>query len=136
MPDTLPELPSLEPVPLGLPAALLDRRPDLRQAEMQLAASTYGVGAAIANLYPDLSLTGSAGVRSDTLTDIISIDGLVYNVDRVMEECLAIKPDLVFLWDEAWFAFARFSPTYRQRTAMRCGNNLRKRLRTQDQADA
>ena len=28
-----------------------------------------------------------------------------------MEECLAIKPDLVFLWDEAWFAFARFSPS-------------------------
>ncbi len=77
--DTLPELPSLDPVPLGLPAELLDRRPDLRQAEMRLAAATYGVGAAIANLYPDLSLTASAGVRSDTLTDIISIDGLVYN---------------------------------------------------------
>ena len=28
-----------------------------------------------------------------------------------MEECLAIKPDLVFLWDEAWFAFARFAPS-------------------------
>ena len=79
LPDTLAELPSLDPVPLGLPAELLDRRPDLRQAEMRLAATTYGVGAAIANLYPDLSLTGSAGVRSDTLTDIISIDGLVYN---------------------------------------------------------
>ena len=77
--DTLPELPALDPVPLGLPAELLDRRPDLRQAEMRLAAATYGVGAAIANLYPDLSLTASAGVRSDTLTDITSIDGLVYN---------------------------------------------------------
>ena len=27
-----------------------------------------------------------------------------------MEECLAIKPDLIFLWDEAWFGFARFNP--------------------------
>jgi arginine decarboxylase len=36
----------------------------------------------------------------------------------VMEECLAIKSDLVFLWDEAWFGFARFSPLYRPRTAM------------------
>ena len=35
-----------------------------------------------------------------------------------MEECLAIKPDLIFLWDEAWFGFARFSPFYRPRTAM------------------
>ena len=47
-----------------------------------------------------------------------TFDGIVYNVERVMEECLAIKPDLVFLWDEAWFAFARFGPTYRQRTGM------------------
>ena len=36
-----------------------------------------------------------------------TFDGIVYNVRRVMEECLAIKPDLVFFWDEAWFAFAR-----------------------------
>lgn len=79
LPDTLPELPSLEPVPLGLPAALLDRRPDLRQAEMQLASATYGVGAAIANLYPDLSLTGSIGASDDSLNDLTLTDGLVYN---------------------------------------------------------
>jgi arginine decarboxylase len=46
-----------------------------------------------------------------------------------MEECLAIKPDLVFLWDEAWFAFARFEPTFRHRTAMNAAANLRARLR-------
>ena len=56
-------------------------------------------------------------VRMLLLTNC-TFDGLVYNVERVMEECLAIKPDLIFLWDEAWFAFARFNPTYRQRTAM------------------
>ena len=59
-------------------------------------------------------------VRMLLLTNC-TFDGLVYNVERVMEECLAIKPDLIFLWDEAWFAFARFSPTYRQRTAMNDG---------------
>jgi len=58
-----------------------------------------------------------------------TFDGIVYNVERVMEECLAIKPDLVFLWDEAWFAFARFAPTYRQRTAMHCAETLRERYR-------
>jgi arginine/lysine/ornithine decarboxylase len=47
-----------------------------------------------------------------------TFDGHIYNVERVMEECLAIKPDLVFLWDEAWFGFARWSPFYRRRTAM------------------
>jgi arginine decarboxylase len=46
-----------------------------------------------------------------------------------MEECLAIKPDLVFLWDEAWFAFARFHPVYRSRTAMAAADGLRDTLR-------
>src|SRR6201984_3907757 len=47
-----------------------------------------------------------------------TFDGHIYNTRRVMEECLAIKPDLIFLWDEAWFGFARWTPFYRRRTAM------------------
>jgi arginine decarboxylase len=58
-----------------------------------------------------------------------TFDGIVYDVGRVMEECLAIKPDLVFLWDEAWFAFARFHPVYRPRTAMRAARTLADLLR-------
>jgi arginine decarboxylase len=60
-----------------------------------------------------------------------TFDGVVYNVRRVMEECLAIKPDLVFLWDEAWFAFAGFNPTYRPRTAMHAARTLRDRYRSE-----
>ena len=56
-------------------------------------------------------------VKLVTLTNC-TFDGHVYDTRRVMEECLAIKPDLVFLWDEAWFGFARFSPFLRPRTAM------------------
>jgi arginine decarboxylase len=74
-------------------------------------------------------------VRMLLLTNC-TFDGIVYNVERVMEECLAIKPDLVFLWDEAWFAFARFGPTYRQRTAMNAANGLRQRLRSPEHARA
>jgi arginine decarboxylase len=58
-----------------------------------------------------------------------TFDGIVYDVDRVMEECLAIKPDLVFLWDEAWFAFAGFHPIYRRRTAMATARRLQRRYR-------
>ena len=58
-----------------------------------------------------------------------TFDGIVYDVERVMEECLAIKPDLVFLWDEAWFAFAGFHPTYRRRTAMATARRLWDRYR-------
>ncbi len=56
-------------------------------------------------------------VRMVDLTNC-TFDGHMYNCQRVMEECLAIKPDLIFLWDEAWFGFARFSPFHRIRTGM------------------
>ncbi|MFF4763638.1 aminotransferase class I/II-fold pyridoxal phosphate-dependent enzyme [Streptomyces sp. NPDC001292] len=58
-----------------------------------------------------------------------TFDGIVYNPARVMEECLALKPDLAFLWDEAWFAFARFHPVYRRRTAMAAARELTERYR-------
>ncbi|KIC15692.1 ornithine decarboxylase [Leisingera sp. ANG1] len=74
-------------------------------------------------------------VRMVLLTNC-TFDGIVYNVRRVMEECLAIKKDLIFLWDEAWFAFARFDPTYRQRTAMGVANTLRETLRSPETAEA
>lgn len=74
-------------------------------------------------------------VRMVLLTNC-TFDGIVYNVRRVMEECLAIKKDLIFLWDEAWFAFARFDPTYRQRTAMGVANTLRETLRTPETVQA
>ena len=60
-----------------------------------------------------------------------TFDGMTYNVEQVMEECLAIKPDLIFLWDEAWFAFACFHPTYRRRTAMATASRLRERFRSE-----
>ncbi|OBH01597.1 aminotransferase class I/II-fold pyridoxal phosphate-dependent enzyme [Mycobacterium sp. E3247] len=66
-------------------------------------------------------------VKMMSLTNC-TFDGIVYDVERVMEECLAIKGDLVFLWDEAWFAFARFHPVYRKRTAMASARALRERL--------
>ena len=53
-----------------------------------------------------------------------TFDGHIYDVRRVMEERLAIKPDLIFLWDEAWFGFARFSPFLRPRTAMGAANDI------------
>jgi len=55
----------------------------------------------------------------------VTFDGQMYDTRRVMEECLAIKPDVVFLWDEAWFGFARFNWLYRPRTAMGARANLR-----------
>jgi multidrug efflux system outer membrane protein len=79
LPRTLPPTPELTPVPVGLPADLLDRRPDLVQTRMQLSSATARIGIAMANLYPSLTLTGSTGTRSDSLSDLASTDGLVYS---------------------------------------------------------
>ena len=58
-----------------------------------------------------------------------TFDGHIANVERTMLECLAIKPDLIFLWDEAWFGYARFSPFLRGRTAMGAASKLRDMMR-------
>jgi arginine decarboxylase len=63
-----------------------------------------------------------------------TFDGIVYNTRRVMEECLAIKPDLAFLWDEAWFAFATFNPIYRPRTGMHAARKLKHHYRSEEYA--
>jgi arginine decarboxylase len=67
-------------------------------------------------------------VRVVDLTNC-TFDGHMYNPVRVMEECLAIKPDLIFLWDEAWFGFARFNAFHRRRTAMGAAAALTARYR-------
>ncbi|ANP91155.1 ornithine decarboxylase (plasmid) [Rhizobium leguminosarum] len=72
-------------------------------------------------------------VRGVVLTNS-TFDGIVYTPQRVMEECLAIAPHLIFMWDEAWFAFACAHPTYRQRTAMKSAANLSAMLQDPDYA--
>lgn len=64
-----------------------------------------------------------------------TFDGVVYNVEKVMEAALAIKPDIIFLWDEAWFAFARFTYIYKQRTAMFVADKLKKKYHSQEYKD-
>jgi len=56
-------------VPVGLPSELLRRRPDIQQAERQLAASTARIGVATADLFPKFSLTGLAGDQSTSASD-------------------------------------------------------------------
>lgn len=66
-------------------------------------------------------------VRMLLLTNC-TFDGVVYNPLQVMQEVLAIKPDICFLWDEAWYAFATAVPWARQRTAMVSAERLEQML--------
>jgi len=57
---------------VGVPAAVLQRRPDIRRAERQLAAQTARVGVATADLYPKIHLNGSIGLQSLSMSGLSS----------------------------------------------------------------
>jgi len=70
LPQMTSDLPDLGPVPIGLPASLLDRRPDVIAAELNLQAANEQIGVSIAQLYPDLTLTAAYGASADRWRDI------------------------------------------------------------------
>jgi len=59
-------------VPAGLPSSLLERRPDIRQAEQELVAANAQIGAVKAEYFPRISLTGFLGLESRALSDLLS----------------------------------------------------------------
>jgi len=59
-------------IPAGLPSELLDRRPDIREAEQNLVAANADIGVLKAALFPDISLTGTGGLESYALNRFIS----------------------------------------------------------------
>jgi NodT family efflux transporter outer membrane factor (OMF) lipoprotein len=74
----LPRLP--DPIPVGVPSDLLRRRPDVRQAERQLAATSAQIGEATAALYPQFSLTGSFGWDSSNFKHLADWGSHYYSI--------------------------------------------------------
>ena len=71
----LPPLP-----PAGLPSALLDRRPDIRQAEAVLQGANARIGVARAAMMPTISLTGSLGGQSADLSDLLRAGARIWSL--------------------------------------------------------
>ena len=67
----LPDQPHLPEVPPGLPSSLLERRPDVKEAEEALVAANANVGVAKAAFFPEISLTGTFGASSTALTSFL-----------------------------------------------------------------
>lgn len=74
--NELNELPALNDAIAGVPAQLLDRRPDLRAAEFRIIAANERIGVALADLYPDLTITTGGGWRGDDISDLFSSESL------------------------------------------------------------
>ena len=68
-PGPIPQAPAQ--VPVGLPSALLERRPDIRQSEALVHAATAQIGVAVSAWYPQFSLTGAYGYESDRVRSLL-----------------------------------------------------------------
>jgi NodT family efflux transporter outer membrane factor (OMF) lipoprotein len=77
-PKPIPPVPPR--VPVGLPSELARRRPDIRQAEAQLHATTADIGVAVANFYPSVTLTGSIGLQAIQPWKMFNLDARDYAV--------------------------------------------------------
>ncbi|MGH8142551.1 MAG: efflux transporter outer membrane subunit [Steroidobacteraceae bacterium] len=108
-PHPLPPLPHI--VPVGSPAEMLRRRPDIRAAERNLAASTDLVGVAVANLFPKITFTGSFGYAaaapagfgasaSRNYTIGPGITWAAFNLGRVRAQIAGARAGAVIALDE------------------------------------
>ncbi len=84
----LTEQPHIPQVPAGLPSALLERRPDIRQAEEQLVAFNAQIGVAKAAYFPQITLTGDAGYQSAAITNLFSGPGGFFSLGGALAQPL------------------------------------------------
>jgi outer membrane protein, multidrug efflux system len=76
----LSETLSLITIPAGVPASLLERRPDVRQAEQQLAGATARIGVAVGQRWPRIMLTGQYGTQSETFDQMFGSNNEIYQL--------------------------------------------------------
>ncbi len=80
--------PRLPEVPAGLPSSLLERRPDIREAEAELMAANAQIGVAKAAYFPQISLTGVGGLQSIPLTQLFSGQSTMWNLTSQLAQPL------------------------------------------------
>ncbi len=73
-------------VPAGLPSELLERRPDIREAEANLMAANADIGAAKADFFPNISLTGTAGYESYALNRLFTRPSLLWDTEASLTQ--------------------------------------------------
>jgi NodT family efflux transporter outer membrane factor (OMF) lipoprotein len=83
---TLPDLPGS--VPAGIPASMIERRPDLAAARARIFASAQRADAARKSLLPDFSLSGTGGAASARLSDLLKPDFLIANITARVDQMI------------------------------------------------
>jgi outer membrane protein, multidrug efflux system len=110
----LVDQPHLATVPTGLPSALLERRPDVRQSEELLVAANANVGVAKAAYFPQISLTGQFGAASTALTSFLQGPATVWSLGGEVLQPLYAGGAITSAYKLAWAQRNESELTYKQ----------------------
>lgn len=111
---SLVDQPHLAVVPTGLPSALLERRPDVRQSEATLITANANVGVAKAAFFPQISLTGQFGAQSTALSSFLQGPATVWSLAGEVLQPLYAGGAIRSAYDLAWAQRSEAELTYRQ----------------------
>ena len=111
---SLVDQPHLAVVPTGLPSALLERRPDVRQTEATLIAANANVGVAKAAFFPQISLTGQFGAQSTALSSFLQGPATVWSLAGEVLQPLYAGGAIRSAYDLAWAQRSEAELTYKQ----------------------
>ena len=111
---SLVDQPHLAVVPTGLPSALLERRPDVRQSEATLMAANANVGVAKAAFFPQISLTGQFGAQSTALSSFLQGPATVWSLAGEALQPLYAGGAIRSAYDLAWAQRSEAELIYKQ----------------------
>jgi NodT family efflux transporter outer membrane factor (OMF) lipoprotein len=101
-------------VPLGVPAQLLERRPDIAAAERSVASSNAAIGVARAAYYPTISLTGAAGLQSSTMANLLESSSFYWTAAAAASEVIFDAGKRKAVTQQAWANYRAGVANYRQ----------------------
>ena len=110
-----PFVPQPPVIPVGMPADLLERRPDVAEAERLLSARNADIGVAQAALFPSIKLTGTLGFESAELSDLLNRDSQIWLLGASLAQPLFDGGRLRSNVDRARAVYAENLATYRER---------------------
>ena len=113
----LPDQPHLPEAPPGLPSSLLERRPDVKQAEEALVAANANVGVAKAAFFPQISLTGTFGASSTALSSFLQGPGTFWTLGGSVAQPIFEGGRIRANYRLAWAERNAAELTYRQNGA-------------------
>ena len=105
---------TLPAIPGGLPAELLQRRPDIAMAERKMAAANAAIGVATAGYYPDLTLSASGGVSASALHNLFALPNRVWSLGPELSGSLLDFGATSASVDQARAAYDASVANYRQ----------------------